>query len=76
MPLPQPEEKKCLGKQFAAPWMTGEWTLRERLAALAQFQTIFEQQGLEFSELIPPRRDGALTTFGAFAHTKCSIPFQ
>ena len=57
-------EAATLGDGFAACWMTRDWTLRERLAALAGFRTAFEQDGFQFATSVPPERDGNLTTLG------------
>ena len=53
-----------LGDGFAACWMTQDWTLRERLAALAGFQTAFERDGFQFATQMPPKRNGDLTVLG------------
>ena len=57
-------EASTLGDGFAACWMTRDWTLRERLAALAGFRTAFEREGFQFATQIPAERDGDLTTLG------------
>ena len=57
-------EASTLGNEFAACWMTRDWTLRERLAVLAGFRTAFEREGFQFATSIPPERDGNLTTLG------------
>ena len=40
------------------PWMTQNWSLRERLAALAAFRPLFDQDGFCFAETVPCRKDG------------------
>ena len=57
-------EAPTLGNGFAACWMTRDWTLRERLAALAGFRTAFERERFQFATSVPPERDGNLTTLG------------
>ena len=57
-------EAATLGNEFAACWMTRDWTLRERLAALAGFRTAFERNGFQFATSVAPERDGNLTTLG------------
>ena len=58
------DEASTLGNAFAACWMTRDWTLRERLAALAGFRTAFERESFQFATSVPPERDGNLTTLG------------
>ncbi len=57
-------ETTTLGDGFAACWMTRDWTLRERLAALAGFRTVFERDGFQFAAQVPDERDGDLITLG------------
>ena len=57
-------DASTVGDGFAACWMTRDWTLRERLAALAGFRTTFEREGFQFATSVPPERDGNLTTLG------------
>ena len=76
MPLPETKGKICLEKQFSAPWMDGDWTLRQRLTALAQFRTIFEQPGFRFSELTLVRGDGDVTVFKFLAYTTATSFFN
>ncbi|MGI4939632.1 MAG: ADP-ribosylglycohydrolase family protein [Janthinobacterium lividum] len=53
-----------LGDGPAACWMTRDWTLRERLAALAGFRTEFELDRFQFAIQMPSKRDGDLITLG------------
>jgi ADP-ribosyl-[dinitrogen reductase] hydrolase len=53
-----------LGDGFAAPWMTGDWTLRERLSALAAFRPMFEEAGFRFSAFMPDHRKGDMIELG------------
>lgn len=57
-------EVTTLGDGFAACWMTRDWTLRERLAGLAGFRTVFERDGFQFAAQVPAERDGDLSTLG------------
>ena len=58
------DDAATLGNEFAACWMTRDWTLRERLAALAGFRIAFERDGFQFATSVPPERDGNLTIMG------------
>ena len=58
------DEANTLGDEFAACWMTRDWTLRERLAALAGFRETFEQDGFQFAAQVPAERDGDMITLG------------
>lgn len=53
-----------LGSSFASPWMTGDWTLRQRLEALAHFRRIFGRDGFMFAEAIPAENNGGIITMG------------
>jgi hypothetical protein len=44
--------------------MTGDWTLRERLSALAAFRPMFEEAGFQFSAFMPGRRKGGMIELG------------
>lgn len=57
-------EDTTLGDEFAACWMKQDWTLRERLAALASFRAVFEQDGFVFAEKVPAKQDGGLIELG------------
>ena len=48
----------------AATWTTQDWSLRERLEALAAFRSVFEQEGFVFADEIPTRADGDLIVLG------------
>jgi hypothetical protein len=48
-----------------ATWMTRDWSLRERLEALAAFRSVFEQEGFVFVDEIPTRADGELIVVGS-----------
>jgi ADP-ribosylglycohydrolase len=47
------EQPATLGDAFAAPWMTGDWTLRERLTALAAFEPIISAPDFRAATFIP-----------------------
>lgn len=57
-------EATTLGDGFAARWMTRDWTMRERLAALAGFRTMFERDGFQFATQVPAERNGDLIVLG------------
>ncbi len=57
-------EAPTLGDGFAACWMTRDWTLRERLAALAGFRAAFVRDGFQFATKAPAECDGDLITLG------------
>ena len=44
--------------------MTRDWTLRERLAALAGFRTAFERESFQFATQVPAKADGDLIVLG------------
>lgn len=48
-------------------WKTQEWSVRERLEALAAFQPVFEREGFRFAEDIPCRTEGDLIVLGGTA---------
>jgi ADP-ribosylglycohydrolase len=52
-----------LGAEIAT-WMTQDWSLQERLEALAAFRPVFEREGFVFADEIPARADGDLIVLG------------
>ena len=68
-------EPPMLGEPFSASWMTRDWTLRERLAALAAFRPVFEQDGFRFAELTPAERDGELIVLGGHDYDEAARRF-
>ena len=44
--------------------MTQEWSLRERLEALAAFRPVFEREGFSFAQDIPCRMEGDMIVLG------------
>ena len=61
---PEPDPKPELGTPFAAVSMTGDWSLRERLKALASFKADFERPGFVFGESHPGKQVGYTYTSG------------
>ena len=55
------------GDQFAVFGTTQDWTLSERLRALAAFQTVFDRDGFVFSEQVPSRTEDGLIVLGGTA---------
>lgn len=55
---------RTLGSPFAAPWMTEDWTLRQRLEALARFRRVFDRDGFAFAEEVPAQHDNSSVTMG------------
>ena len=49
------------------PWISQDWSLRERLAALAAFRPVFEQEGFSFAEEILGQWDGDMIVLGGTA---------
>ena len=68
-------KQAALGNEFSAPWMTLDWTLRERLAALAGFRPAFERDGLRFSGKVPPHRIGDMTVLGGTDYSENAMRF-
>ena len=52
------------GASGLTPWISQDWSLRERLEALAAFRPVFEQGGFRFAEDIPSRQDGDMIVLG------------
>jgi protein-tyrosine phosphatase len=75
-PTSERDPKRMLGTPFAAQWITGDWTLRQRLAVLVPFKSIFERPGFMFSKFIPSEPDGDITTFRGFVHSEEALAFN
>jgi ADP-ribosyl-[dinitrogen reductase] hydrolase len=72
----EPEESaKTLGGPFAGFGMTADWTLRERLAALAAFGPVFEREGFVFADYVPPIRHGDAMIVGHHGLTPDALRF-
>ncbi len=65
-----------IGDAFAAPWMTGDWTLRERLSALAAFEPIISAPDFRAATYIPSRLDGDIIVLGGYVHEDQTIQFS
>jgi hypothetical protein len=64
-----------LGDAFAAPWMTGDWTLRQRLTALAAFEPIISAPGFRAATFIPSRPDGDIIVLGGSVYERQTMLF-
>lgn len=53
-----------LKDEFGVSWMTQDWTLCERLRALAAFRTTFDHDGFVFSEDSPSAIDNGIIVLG------------
>lgn len=65
-----------IGDAFAAPWMTGDWTLRQRLTALAAFEPIISAPDFRAATYIPSRPDGDIIVLGHYVHEEGTIGFS
>lgn len=68
-------KQSALGHEFSAPWMTQDWTLRERLAALAAFQPVVERDRFRFSEEVPPHQVGEMMVLGGTDYSEHAMRF-
>ena len=69
------EQPATIGDAFAAPWMTGDWTLRERLTALAAFEPIFSAPNFRAATHIPSRPDGDIIVLGGYVYERQTMRF-
>jgi ADP-ribosyl-[dinitrogen reductase] hydrolase len=60
---------QTLGAPFAGCFMTADWTLRERLAALAEFRPVFEREDFVFAEHTATVAGGSVITMGFYSLT-------
>ena len=70
------EAPATLGEAFAAPWMTGDWSLRERLNALAAFEPIITAPDFRAATMQPARPNGDMIVFGAYIYGRQGIRFS
>lgn len=64
-----------IGDAFAAPWMTGDWTLRERLIALAAFEPVISAPDFRAATYIPSRPDEDVTLLGGYVYERQTMQF-
>jgi ADP-ribosylglycohydrolase len=69
------EQPATLGDAFAAPWMTGDWTLRERLTALAAFEPVISAPGFRAATFQPGRPDGDMMVLGGYVYGRQTMRF-
>ena len=69
------EQPATIGDAFAAPWMTGDWTLRERLTALAAFEPIISAPGFRAATFRPGRPDGDMIVLGGYVYGRQAMRF-